>query len=1382
MTSELDKTADISSVPDSWDASTDVAPVTLEQSAVTTKNEAGLMFNNFTKTEEDERTEVDTKKKKKKHGKKPSSSQGKRARGSRETTKTSSSNDVRKRPQKRKRNGKKSNKGNSTSQPSLLSVDDMFKLGFGKTPQGHFQAHRGHTPRDSSSSNNQMAASGPAGRLFQLTGRAPTETIVDTMLDFSIPDVRSRPRTVSPRTRLAREEIWKKMQDEHNAVVRASSRGGGGTRGSRRASSRGSVLDGGLGDGVGADGVGGVEEEDPAMILLREKQEKEQRVEQEMLAQSMGLSVEEMVALDAAASEGTEDAIQEYMEAFHRIDKDGSGSLSPDELREVMHELGEDMNEKELEEMIAEADHDGDGEIDYDEFTGMMRARKRRELLARNMTQAQASHRKAGHAHRRPSADQQSTIIPTLDDGTGLETVTSVFFEEFQQKYPNSGAPPLPPLQLSRATMAKRHMRDVPASKQFLDRFLTRPTPHVLKTGASANADVLRIHLTKSQDIIHQLDAKVQEGIEWVQAHCPVTNIKAQMYCQKWGLEKLTALFNKIAYRQMIAALEKWNEFVDYQVNQDKAENYMKWKGTRRLVKMLEDFDLKQTAAGWDKWVHVIAEERSQEENIAATHIERLARGFLGRRRVLNICTGRAAIEIQRVGRGMIGRKKFQVIYWEYKREWAAQVIQHRYRGYQGRQLGRIIMQKKREHNAACVLQRAWRGFSGRRITRIIAHKKLEIKSAIYIQNCWRTRVSRRIMYAMRLAIAEEESALYIQTWWRSVLGYREGQARLLAHRYQVRRDQAAQKIQNGWRGYVARKKVENKRLTRATIRVQMAWRRKKGRYALQLKKAAKAQIEREEAEAKDIADKLAREMDAKRKLKEAKEQAHAACAIQGKFRQKMAKKNLSERRKQAVEKRKNSEERALRNRAALRIQCAWRGKQGQLSAHLRKQAQKFRAEEEARAAMAIQSRLRGRATRKQIQEAEEKKRKDAERKLQEAAAARAQSSEEERSASKMQALFRGKADRSKVESMRAAKAMEEQEKFEMELSATKMQSTFRAKLARKKVAGKKMALLEHARKMEEAEQAHAALLIQQRIRARSAKNELEKRKEQHELELAAETDMDARKRLRERQEQEIAAVRLQQLFRSRHARKEVAQRKMKLSAEKRRLKEERAKQLEDLAALKIQGMVRKWQAKRMLKTKLNERKKEMEKKKQEEEDALEQEHAALILQKRMRGLHAKKEVAEKRAAVEAEKAALEEEEQDLKDKEVGATKLQAMFRARKAKQSVDDRRAQHDAEMVEAKKRNAKESELAELREKQEMELAAMKLQAIYRGRKLRLGFDDVKSKRLVEINKRKKKLHGELSAIKIQGMFRSFKARKELHRRMDAVKNRRAVSDDIV
>jgi hypothetical protein len=110
----------------------------------------------------------------------------------------------------------------------------------------------------------------------------------------------------------------------------------------------------------------------------------------------------------------------------------------------------------------------------------------------------------------------------------------------------------------------------------------------------------------------------------------------------------------------------------------------------------------------------------------------------------------------------------------------------------------------------------------------------------------------------------------------------------------------------------------------------------------------------------------------------------------------------------------------------------------------------------------------------------------------------------------------------------------------------------------------------------------------------------------------------------------------------------------------------------------------------------------------------------------------------------------------------------------------VNDRRAIHEAEMKELRKKNAKEDELAALREKQEMELAAMKLQAIYRGRKLRIGFDDVRAERMVSINKRKRKLEGEMSAIKIQGMYRSWKARKILHGKMEAVKRRRQVGKE--
>jgi len=46
--------------------------------------------------------------------------------------------------------------------------------------------------------------------------------------------------------------------------------------------------------------------------------------------------------------------------AFHLFDKDNSGAISPDEIRTV---LGLDSSDKQLTELIAEIDENGDGEI-----------------------------------------------------------------------------------------------------------------------------------------------------------------------------------------------------------------------------------------------------------------------------------------------------------------------------------------------------------------------------------------------------------------------------------------------------------------------------------------------------------------------------------------------------------------------------------------------------------------------------------------------------------------------------------------------------------------------------------------------------------------------------------------------------------------------------------------------------------------------------------------------------------------------------------------------------------------------------------------------------------------------------------------------------------
>merc|ERR1712137_222973 len=66
------------------------------------------------------------------------------------------------------------------------------------------------------------------------------------------------------------------------------------------------------------------------------------------------------------------DTEEELVEAFKVFDKDGNGYISAAELRHVMTNLGEKLTDEEVDDMIREADVDGDGQINYDEFVKMM--------------------------------------------------------------------------------------------------------------------------------------------------------------------------------------------------------------------------------------------------------------------------------------------------------------------------------------------------------------------------------------------------------------------------------------------------------------------------------------------------------------------------------------------------------------------------------------------------------------------------------------------------------------------------------------------------------------------------------------------------------------------------------------------------------------------------------------------------------------------------------------------------------------------------------------------------------------------------------------------------------------------------------------------------
>jgi centrin-2/centrin-1 len=66
-------------------------------------------------------------------------------------------------------------------------------------------------------------------------------------------------------------------------------------------------------------------------------------------------------------------AREEILKAFRLFDDDQTGKISLSNLKRVAEELGESLTEEELKEMIEEADHDKDGEVNQEDFLRIMK-------------------------------------------------------------------------------------------------------------------------------------------------------------------------------------------------------------------------------------------------------------------------------------------------------------------------------------------------------------------------------------------------------------------------------------------------------------------------------------------------------------------------------------------------------------------------------------------------------------------------------------------------------------------------------------------------------------------------------------------------------------------------------------------------------------------------------------------------------------------------------------------------------------------------------------------------------------------------------------------------------------------------------------------------
>ncbi|KAK1863918.1 hypothetical protein I4F81_006471 [Pyropia yezoensis] len=84
------------------------------------------------------------------------------------------------------------------------------------------------------------------------------------------------------------------------------------------------------------------------------------------------INLEEFTALMGARI-NEKDVQDEMLKAFELFDSGGTGRITLADLKRVAESLGESMTEKELSEMISEADVDGDGAVNKNEFVAIMR-------------------------------------------------------------------------------------------------------------------------------------------------------------------------------------------------------------------------------------------------------------------------------------------------------------------------------------------------------------------------------------------------------------------------------------------------------------------------------------------------------------------------------------------------------------------------------------------------------------------------------------------------------------------------------------------------------------------------------------------------------------------------------------------------------------------------------------------------------------------------------------------------------------------------------------------------------------------------------------------------------------------------------------------------
>eukprot|EP00903_Cladosiphon_okamuranus_P009886 g9390.t1 len=304
----------------------------------------------------------------------------------------------------------------------------------------------------------------------------------------------------------------------------------------------------------------------------------------------------------------------------------------------------------------------------------------------------------------------------------------------------------LPKLKVSRRSC--RHS----ASDDY-DRFGGRETPTVLRRASLSGGgehskravEELRQQLEITEDGLLDLRARVRADVAWVQETVGAKmSRRARVSCCKWGSEKIAELAHRWERRSLVNAVATWTRHREYMSNRDLVRAFIKRKGAAKARRLLEVWGHRLTSRALEEWRRRVRLEKRAEEAAAASKLQRVALGFLGRRRFRCALATGAAIRIQKAARGRAGRKHAARANEDVRRNAAARKIQDQAKKRGERRRAQRIVALKNRRRAAVKIQKCARGLMGRRKGSTRREELLRERESIVIQAAWRGLLGRR--------------------------------------------------------------------------------------------------------------------------------------------------------------------------------------------------------------------------------------------------------------------------------------------------------------------------------------------------------------------------------------------------------------------------------------------------------------------------------------------------------------------------------------------------------------------------------------------------------------------------------------------------------------